>query len=136
MRVRADVEPTVLGHVGGAHVVGEAPRPDRTAPPPWQGSAHPDVPHQALVTVAHLHARMLGMAPLGHLGRSVGLGHRTAHLHASLPPAGVGADSMTFPAFVGRTAVLLTIMVRAVRTRPGNARLFHPCSVTEPIEIQ
>ena len=43
MRMRPDVETVRLGDLGGSHMVGEAPRTDRSPAPSGQCPAHRDV---------------------------------------------------------------------------------------------
>ncbi len=79
VRVRADVEPAVLGDVGGTHVVGEAPGADGAPPSPGERASYGEPTDLGLVAVADLHARVARVAPLGRVGRSVCLGDRTTH---------------------------------------------------------
>ena len=65
VRVRPDVQSAVLGDVGGAHVVGEAPGPDRTTSLARQGAAHPDPAHDRFPAVADLHAGRGRVAGVG-----------------------------------------------------------------------
>ena len=54
VRMRTHVEPAALRHVGGSHMVGEAPRADRPSTAAWEGAPNREPPDRGLVAVGDL----------------------------------------------------------------------------------
>jgi hypothetical protein len=100
MRVRSDIQATVLGDVGRAHVVGEAPGADGTPALPGQGSPHPNIADALVAALADLQARRCRTAAVSDRGCGVDHADRSAHHSTWWPyisPSGSAISSMRAP---------------------------------------
>src|SRR4029450_9492992 len=88
VRVGADVQAPGLGDQLGAHVVGEAPGPDRPPADAGRGPAHPHGPDDRLAAGGDLDAGRLDRARPRLGGRGVNRADRAAPGPPSAPPPG------------------------------------------------